>query len=55
MAAINIRRNLTCVLVGATACLATTVTSASALNPQPLPPGHAIVIVTPPDPCHGVC
>jgi len=53
MAAINIRRNLTCVLVAAAACLATTASSASALNPQPLPPGHAIGIVTPPDPCHG--
>ncbi len=53
MAAINIRRSLTFVLVGAALCLATTATSASALNPQPLTPGHGIGIMTPPDPCDG--
>jgi|HubBroStandDraft_2_1064218.scaffolds.fasta_scaffold266744_2 hypothetical protein len=51
MSAIRIRRNLACVAVSAIACLASTAASASALNPQPLPPGHAIGIRLPPDPC----
>jgi len=42
MCAINIRRRLACSVVSAIACLAITATSAAALNPQPLPPGHVI-------------
>ena len=47
----NIRRNLACAAVSATAALAATASPAAALNPQPLAPGHAIPISLPPDPC----
>ena len=35
-------------------CVAVAPSSAVALNPQPLPPGHASQFL-PPDPCHGGC
>ena len=48
----SIRRRLA-VLSTAVACIAGVgAPTASALNPQPLPPGKAIVIhILPPDPC----
>jgi hypothetical protein len=47
----SIRRRLA-VLITAVACVSgMCAPTASALNPQPLPPGKAIGSRTPPDPC----
>jgi hypothetical protein len=51
MSTIKIRRYLACVVASATVGLATTVSTASALNPQPLPPGHVIPKCPPPWGC----
>jgi hypothetical protein len=47
----SIRRGLA-TLCSAVVCIAAVgAPTASALNPQPLPPGHSIGIQLPPDPC----
>ena len=51
MSTIRIRRYLAGVVATATLGLATTASSASALNPQPLPPGHVIPQCPPPSGC----
>jgi hypothetical protein len=47
----SIRRGLTVLSMAVVCVAAVGAPTASALNPQPLPPGHSIGIQLPPDPC----